>query len=118
MSEIQSASTRVRRRNTSAQPKQIHNMKTCGYLVAILLAVLGVAVVVATAEASTSSECNGGDFNCGATCVPAQYVCDGHYDCPTGNDELDCPEEILPHAFSDDYTIGMDAPTFDLEFLR
>ncbi|KAK8398799.1 hypothetical protein O3P69_004117 [Scylla paramamosain] len=114
MREIQSASTRVSRRTASAPLKQTHNMKTCGYLAVLLLAIVGV--VVAVTEAPANRECSKGDFNCGTHCIPAQYVCDGFFDCPTGDDELDCSEGNFPHAIADDH-VGMDAPTFDLEFL-
>ncbi len=46
----------------------------------------------------SEGESNAGPFPCpdnyykcpGNYCIPVHYICDGHWHCPNGEDEVDC----------------------------
>uniref|UniRef100_A0A3Q1FCU8 SCO-spondin n=1 Tax=Acanthochromis polyacanthus TaxID=80966 RepID=A0A3Q1FCU8_9TELE len=47
------------------------------------------------ADGSDECVCAPGEFQCpGDQCVPADRVCDGHKDCPSGIDEAVCPGKV------------------------
>uniref|UniRef100_A0A667YJF4 SCO-spondin n=1 Tax=Myripristis murdjan TaxID=586833 RepID=A0A667YJF4_9TELE len=47
------------------------------------------------ADGSDECVCPPGEFQCpGDKCVPADRVCDGHRDCPSGTDEAVCPSKV------------------------
>ncbi|XP_050719318.1 low-density lipoprotein receptor-like [Eriocheir sinensis] len=82
----------------------------------LLLLAVGLAVLVLAGAEPNKKECKGGDYNCGDKCIPMKFVCDGTYDCGDGNDEFNCPSTRRRVHFPEE-TIGLDAPTFDLEIL-
>ena len=46
--------------------------------------------------------CSTDEFECPSEpglCVPADVICDGHGDCPDGNDELYCGKTGKKHLF-------------------
>lgn len=47
-----------------------------------------------------SDPCRDNEFQCGAYCVMATWVCDGGVDCPNGEDEANCDKECPESHFT------------------
>ncbi|KAL7639719.1 UNVERIFIED_CONTAM: hypothetical protein RMT77_009129 [Armadillidium vulgare] len=61
--------------------------------------------------------CDKGYFSCGdssSVCIPQLLVCDGTFDCRSGNDEMNCAQ-LRTHNLDDEESLNRDIPTFNLE---